>query len=152
MWKFLCFFSFRCLEILLSRLFFFFPFTYNFRFKTRVHGHGMCHVPLFVGYIRLLIWLDSVGSSFIHYIYKVKGYVYCLTGSKANERGCHRYIDYLFSIKPSGDLLIFFFVEICFGRILRILNISPGIMYTALTIHWLLVRFKTLKMWYGLFV
>lgn len=79
-----------------------------------------------VGYIAPLIQLDSVGSSFIHYIYKVKGYIYCLTGSKANERGCHRYIDYLFSIKPSGDLLIFFFVEISFRRILRILNISPG--------------------------
>lgn len=105
-----------------------------------------------VGYIGPLIWLDSVGSSFIHHIYKVKGYIYCLTGSKANERGCHRYIDYLFCIKPSGDLLIFFFVEISFRRILRILNVSPGNMYTALTIKWFFVRFKSLKMWYGLFV
>lgn len=43
-----------------------------------------------VGYIEPLIWLDSVGSSFIHYIYRVKGYIYCLTGWKANEKGCHR--------------------------------------------------------------
>lgn len=79
-----------------------------------------------VGYIGPLIWLDSVGSSFIHYIYKVKGYIYCLTGWKANERGCHRYIDYLFTIKPPGDLLIFFFIEISFGRIPMVLNISTG--------------------------
>lgn len=98
-----------------------------------------------VGYIGPLIWLDSVGSSFIHYIYKVKGYIYCLTGSKANERGCHRYIDYLCSIKPSGDLLIFFFVEISFRRILRILNISPGNIYTALTIRWFLWGSRHLK-------
>lgn len=69
-----------------------------------------------VGYIGPFIWLDSVGSSFIHSLYKVKGYIYCLTGWKANERGCHRYIDYLFTIKLPSDLLIFFFIEISFGK------------------------------------
>lgn len=33
-----------------------------------------------VGFIGPFIWLDIVGSSFIHYLYKVKGYIYCLTG------------------------------------------------------------------------
>lgn len=105
-----------------------------------------------VGYIGPLIWLDSVGSSFIHYIYKVKGYIYCLTGWKANERGCHRYIDYLFTIKTPGDLLIFSFIEISFRRIPLVLNISTGTAYAARAVHSDFQGFGTLKMWYGLFV
>lgn len=137
------------MEILFSKLFGFFLLHLGLYLKPGFMG---MECAIAVGYIAPLIWLDSGGSSFIHYIYKVKGYIYCLTGSKANERGCHRYIDYLFSIKPSGDLLIFFFVEISFRRILRMLNISPGNMYTALTIQLFYVRFKTRKIWCGLFV
>jgi len=105
-----------------------------------------------VGHIGPFIWLDSVGSSFIHYIHKVKGYIYCLTGWKANERDCHRYVDYLFTIKPPGDLLIFFFTEISCGRIPMVLNISVGNAYAALTVHWFLGGFGILKTWCGLFM
>lgn len=90
-----------------------------------------------VGYIGLFIWLDSVGSSFIHYIYKVKGYIYCLTEWKGSERGCYRYIDYLFTIKQPCDLLIFFFTKISFGKIPVVVNIHTQNVFAAPTVSWI---------------
>lgn len=90
-----------------------------------------------VGYIGLFIWLDSIGSSFIHYIYKVKGYIYCLTEWKASERGCYRYVDYLFTIKQPCDLLIFFFTKISFGKIPIVVNICTQNVHAAPPVYWI---------------